>query len=93
LAWTIARQSLLAEMRGISKSHLDAFRLEDGAAQRFENPAAGFRAFAKWLGKAPVARVVFEPTIAPSRAFSMPCQAMGHSRPRRRAPDGSMAVS
>jgi len=40
----------------ISKSHLDAFRLEDGAAQRFENSAAGFRALSKWLGKAPVAR-------------------------------------
>jgi transposase len=46
----------------ISKSHLDAFRLEDGAAQRFENSAAGFRALVKWLGKAPVARIVFEPT-------------------------------
>jgi len=73
LVSTIARQSLLAAMRGISKSHLDAFRLEDGAAQRFENPAAGFRAFAKWLGKAPVARIVFEPTIAPlSGMFTCP---------------------
>ena len=46
----------------ISKSHLDVFRLEDGAAQRFENSAAGFRALSKWLSKAPVARIVFEPT-------------------------------
>lgn len=27
----------------ISKSHLDVFRLEDGATQRFENSAVGFR--------------------------------------------------
>lgn len=53
----------------ISKSHLDAFRLEDGAAQRFENSAAGFRALSKWLGKAPVARIVFEPTGPYHKAF------------------------
>lgn len=46
----------------ISKSHLDVFRLEDGAAQRFENSAAGFRALITWLGKGSVARIVFEPT-------------------------------
>jgi transposase len=45
----------------ISKSRLDVFRPEDGAAQRFENSAMGFRALRKWLGKAPVARIVFEP--------------------------------
>ncbi|TQE92699.1 MAG: IS110 family transposase [Spiribacter salinus] len=53
----------------ISKSHLDAFRLEDRAAQRFENSAAGFRALSKWLGKAPVARIVFEPTGPYHKAF------------------------
>lgn len=53
----------------ISKSHLDAFRLEDGAAQRFDNSAVGFRALTKWLGKAPVARVVFEPTGPYHKAF------------------------
>ncbi|MDP4031812.1 MAG: IS110 family transposase [Pseudorhodobacter sp.] len=53
----------------ISKSHLDVFRLEDGAAQRFENSAAGFRALARWLGKGPVARVVFEPTGPYHKAF------------------------
>ena len=53
----------------ISKSHLDAFRLEDGATQRFENSAAGFRALQKWLGKAPVARIVFEPTGPYHKAF------------------------
>ncbi|MDZ7709824.1 MAG: IS110 family transposase [Roseovarius sp.] len=53
----------------ISKSHLDVFRLEDGAAQRFDNSAAGFRALIKWLGKAPVARIVFEPTGPYHRGF------------------------
>ena len=53
----------------VSKAHLDAFRLEDGAAQRFENSAAGFRALRKWLGKAPVARIVFEPTGPYHKAF------------------------
>ena len=53
----------------ISKSHLDAFRLGDDVAQRFENSAAGFRALSKWLGKTPVARVVFEPTGPYHKAF------------------------
>ena len=53
----------------ISKDHLDAFRLEDGAAQRFDNSAAGFRALSKWLLKAPVARIVFEPTGPYHKAF------------------------
>ena len=53
----------------ISKSHLDALRLKDGAAQRFANSAAGFRALSKWLGKAPVARIVFEPTGPYHKAF------------------------
>jgi transposase len=53
----------------ISKSRLDVFRLEDGAAQRFDNSAAGFRALTKWLGKAPVARIVFEPTGPYHKAF------------------------
>ncbi len=53
----------------ISKAHLDVFRLEDGVAQRFENSAAGFRALKKWLGKTPVARIVFEPTGPYHKAF------------------------
>lgn len=53
----------------ISKAHLDAFRLEDGAAHRFENSAAGFRALQKWLGRAPIARIVFEPTGPYHKAF------------------------
>ena len=55
----------------ISKSHLDVFRLEDGAAQRFDNSVAGFRALTRWLGKTPVARVVFEPTGAYHKAFEV----------------------
>ena len=62
----------------ISKSHLDAFRLEDGAAQRFENSAAGFRALITWLGKGPVARIVFEPTGPYHKAFEM---ALGEKYP------------
>lgn len=62
----------------ISKSHLDAVRLEDGAAQRFENSAAGCRALSKWPGKAPVARVVFEPTGPYHKAFDA---ALGDTRP------------
>ena len=53
----------------ISKAHLDAFRLEDGAAHRFENSAAGFRALQKWLGRVPIARIVFEPTGPYHKAF------------------------
>ena len=55
----------------ISKSHLDVFRLEDGMAQRFDNAAAGFRALTRWLGKTPVARVVFEPTGPYHKAFEV----------------------
>jgi transposase len=53
----------------ISKSHLDVFRLEDGAAHRFDNSPAGFRALTKWLNTVPVARVVFEPTGPYHKAF------------------------
>ena len=53
----------------ISKSHLDAHRLEDETAQRFENTSRGFRALIKWLGAIPVARIVFEPTGPYHRAF------------------------
>ena len=53
----------------ISKSHLDVFRLEDGAARRFDNSAAGFGSLKKWLNKLPVARIVFEPTGPYHKAF------------------------
>ena len=55
----------------ISKDHLDAFRLEDRAAQRFENSVSGFRALLKWLGQTPVARIVYEPTGPYHRAFEV----------------------
>jgi len=53
----------------ISKTHLDAFRLEDQAARQFENTPRGIRALIRWLGQAPVARIVFEPTGPYHRAF------------------------
>lgn len=53
----------------ISKTHLDAFRLEDQTARQFENAPRGFRALIKWLGAASVARIVFEPTGPYHRAF------------------------
>ena len=53
----------------ISKTHLDAFRLEDQAARQFENSVRGFRALIKWLCQKPVARIVFEPTGPYHRAF------------------------
>lgn len=53
----------------ISKSHLDVFDAERGAAKRFENSISGFQAFAKWLAKARIARVVYEPTGPYHRNF------------------------
>lgn len=47
---------------GISKSYFDAFRLEGQTAGQFENTPRGIRALVRWLGRAPVARIVFEPT-------------------------------
>ena len=53
----------------ISKTHLDAFRLEDQTAKRFDNAPRGFQALIKWLGATPVARIVFESTGPYHRAF------------------------
>ena len=53
----------------ISKSHLDAFRLQDEASARFENSPRGFRALVKWLGVSAISRIVFEPTGPYHRAF------------------------
>ena len=53
----------------ISKGHLDVHRLSDGAAARFANATAGFRALAMWLGAALPARVVYEPTGPYHAAF------------------------
>jgi transposase len=53
----------------ISKSYLDAFRLEDQTSFRFENSARGLRALTKWLGETTVSRIVFEPTGPYHRAL------------------------
>ena len=53
----------------ISKTHLDAFRQEDQAAQQFENSPRGIRGLIRWLGQRPIARIVFEPTGPYHRAF------------------------
>ena len=53
----------------ISKDFLDAHRLNDGAAKRFPNAPAGFRALATWLGEDFPTRVVFEATGAYHRSF------------------------
>jgi transposase len=46
----------------ISKDHVDAHRLADGAAGRFANSKAGLTRLIRWIGVADVARIVFEPT-------------------------------
>jgi transposase len=46
----------------VSKDHLDAHRLADGATRRFANDRAGHKAPIKWLAETPLNRVVFEPT-------------------------------
>jgi len=53
----------------ISKFHLDVFRLEHAAAQRFDDSATGFRALTKWLNTTPVVRIVFAPTGPYHKAF------------------------
>jgi len=53
----------------ISKDHLDAHRLSDGATRRFTNDKSGHRAFVKWLAHGSVERVVFEPTGPYHRAL------------------------
>lgn len=52
----------------ISKDHLDAYRMSDGARRRFANDSAGHRAFLDWLGGSG-ARIVYEPTGAYHRSF------------------------
>ena len=46
----------------VSKDHLDAHRLAEGAARRFANDKGGHKALIKWLAETPLYRVVFEPT-------------------------------
>ena len=61
----------------ISKDHLDAHRLADGAIRRFANDKSGHRAFVKWLVHGSVERVVFEPTGPYHRAFERALGASG----------------
>jgi transposase len=46
----------------VSKDQLDAHRLADGAARRFDNDMRGHKALIEWLAERPADRVVFEPT-------------------------------
>ena len=48
----------------VSKDHLDAHRLADGATRRFANDKGGHKALIKWLAETPLNRVVFEPNRA-----------------------------
>jgi len=52
----------------ISKDHLDAYRMSDGASRRFSNDKAGHKAFVDWAGQ-PDKRIVYEPTGPYHRAF------------------------
>jgi transposase len=53
----------------VSKDHLDAHRMTDGASRRFANDRVGHKAFLRWLLEKPTDRVVFEPTGPYHRAF------------------------
>lgn len=56
----------------ISKDHLDAHRMSDGASCRFVNDKAGQTAFIAWIGEPEAvhgARIVYEPTGPYHRAF------------------------
>ena len=61
----------------VSKDHLDAHRLADGASRRFANDKGGRKAFVKWFAQTPVQRVVFEPTGPDHRAFERALGAAG----------------
>ncbi len=53
----------------ISKDHLDAYRMSDGAHRRFANDKVGHRALLKWLSGETSTRIVYEPTGPYHRAF------------------------
>ncbi len=61
----------------VSKDHLDAHRLADGASRRFANDKGGHKALIKWLAQTPVHRVVFEPTGPYHRAVERALGAAG----------------
>lgn len=62
----------------ISKAHLDAHRMSDGASRRFANDKHGHQAFLKWLGGRTGARIVYEPTGPYHRAFERRLAEVGH---------------
>lgn len=53
----------------ISKGALDFHRLSDGAHRQFANSPSGLSAAGEWIGGAPLARVVYEPTGPYHAAF------------------------
>lgn len=53
----------------ISKDHLDAHRMSDGAARRFANDRHGHQALLTWVGENTGPRIVYEPTGPYHRAF------------------------
>jgi len=61
----------------VSKDHLDAHRLADGATRRFANDKGGHKALIKWLAETPLNRVVFEPTGPYHRAVERALGASG----------------
>ena len=61
----------------VSKDHLDAHRLADGAIRRFANNKGGHKALIKWLAETPLYRVVFEPTGPYHRAVERALGASG----------------
>jgi transposase len=61
----------------VSKDHLDAHRLADGASRRFANDKGGHKALIKWLAETPANRVVFEPTGPYHRAIERALGAAG----------------
>ena len=63
-AYALAAASFEGDTIGVdvSKHHLDAQRLADGATRRFANDKGGHKALIKWLTETPLYRVVFEPT-------------------------------
>ena len=52
----------------ISKDHLDAYRMRDGASRRFANDRTGHQAFIGWVGQSG-SRIVYEPTGPYHRAL------------------------
>lgn len=55
----------------VSKDHLDAHRLPDGAAKQFSNDAAGHKALIRWVKAMPADRIVFEATGPYSQAMEL----------------------